>query len=477
MGNSPNDISLPENDKNCSRNSTEEAGQSLSTIALRASLNSSSDILSHRSLNRRHQMLIAEAIHDESKSLVLKSRLDKSYCDTITDQESLAYFVQYMESCGSISKHLIRLWVQLDCFQRFSAECQPCDQEQFKSDAEGIWEKFLANGRYSTLGIDEKIISVIDKKLNNSSSNKIDNNIFAELTKWLVKHMEEKYFTGYTKSYFHCKYQVTLLTSGDLRLTDVLYHDRTLFYFMEFMDHESMNNYVDFLVMGQNCRKSECTREDLLILFQRFFNPESQHYLDMSDSVRCYTEEAVKRGDKKCFDKAMSILIQYLSETFFPQFLSSQTFFSFLDESIRALHLSSEESSHRQRHDSGKSEHSSASPRVSSSSFAENSDKSTNQKNSHEDIDVIWKRNCDTDLQMATVDQYGKVFSHFLPDPRGEESANSFSLSKAVKIFRNNSVDEKMQEDYAYRVAQRIVNDIRTVTESSNTWSKNAPSR
>lgn len=447
------------------------SSKSISAIALRASLSSPANSAAGR-VNKRNQTQIAEAIYDKNKPLVTKSRLDKQFHDTIRDQESLAYFVQYMEACGSVSKHLVRLWIQLDCFQRFSQECGNHD-DQFKLDAEGIWEKFLNNGRYATLGIDQKIIHPIEQELN-SHKRKIDVNIFSALIKWIEKNMEENYFSHYVKSYYHCKYQVNLLTGDNLSLADILFHDRTLFYFMEFtefMEHEFMSNCVNFLLMAENCRNAECTKEDLIILYQRFFQSDSPYNLNMSDSIKCQIEQGIERCDKHCFDKAMSILIQYLEDSYFQQFLSSQTFFSYLDETIKAMQISGDERIiSRSRNNSGSSDKSTLNSLASSSVFpVTQSSKENNNKNNIlglEDFDAIWKRDFATcDIQMATVDQYGKVFSHFLP--ASIEATPSFSLSKAVKMFRNNALEEKEKEDYAYKVAQRIVDDVRSVTEAS----------
>lgn len=462
MGNGPVDnYTTKESAKSGSQDSV--TNKSISAIALRASLTSPSS--SANRVNKRNQMQIAEAIHDEGKSLVTKSRLEKQFQDTIKDQESLAYFVQYMEACGSKSRHLIRLWIQLECFQRFSKECHSFD-EQFKLDAEGIWEKFLANGRYATLGIDKTIIRDIEQELN-SQRRKIDVNIFSRLIEWIENYMEENYFSHYVKSYYHCKYQVNLLTSDNLRLADILFHDRTLFYFMEFTEHEFMSNYVNFLLMAENCRNAECTKEDLIILYQRFFQPDSPYNLDMSDSIKCQIEQGIERHDKHCFDKAMSILIQYLENSYFQQFLSSQIFLSYLDEAIKTMQISGDERiGTRSRNDSGSSDKSTLNS-ISSSSVFPGNRTSKESKNilGLDDLDAIWKRDYATDIQMATVDQYGKVFSHFLPV--SNEVTPSFSLSKAVKMFRNNALEEKEKEDYAYKVAQRIVDDVRSVTQAS----------
>lgn len=444
---------------------------SLSSIALRASLNSPG-LSSHRNLNRSHQMHIAEAIYDEKKPLETRSRLSPTLIEILKDHESLSYFVQFMESRGSTSKQLIRLWIQLECFQRFSKEFTPSEID-FKIDAEGIWEKFLSDDKYKQLGIPESCVKTIKSRLTDSSSS-VGGDLFKDLAEWIVNNLSANYFNQYCKSYYFCKYQVSVLTSGHLRLADILYNDSTLFYFMEFMEHESMNHYIDFMVMAENVRKTDCTKDDLLILYQRFFVPDSPSYLELSEKIKCQTEEAVNRGDKHCFDKTISILMQYFEETYFQQFLSSQTFFSFLDEAIKALQINSESiPASRNRRDSGSSDrsgHFTSQPSLSSSSLSvANFGRDLCNKASLsnlDDYDSIWRRDYATDLQMVTVDRYGKVISHFQPEPN--RKSNGLSLSRAVKMFRQNSMEEKEKEELAYKVAQMIIDDVFSVTQASS---------
>ncbi|XP_053210151.1 A-kinase anchor protein 10, mitochondrial-like isoform X2 [Panonychus citri] len=454
--------------------SSSNRNNSLSSIALRASLNSPG-ISSHRNLNRSYQMQIAEAIYDENKPLETRSRLSPTLMDILKDHESLSYFVQFMESRGSTSKQLIRLWIQLECFQRFSKEFITSEID-FKLDAEGIWDKFLSHDKYKQLGISDVVVTTIESRLADSSS-PVGENLFKDLAEWIVNHLETSYYNQYCKSYYFCKYQVSVLTSGHLRLPDILYNDSTLFYFMEFMEHETMNHYIDFLVMAENVRKTDCiTKDDLTILYQRFFSIESPSYLEMSETLKCQIEESVRRGDKSSFDKPISILMQYFEETYFQQFLSSQTFFSFLDESIKSLQINSEPglvSSSRVRRDSGSSDRSgplTSQQSLSSSSLSVvNCGRDLNSKpclSNLDDYDSIWRRDYATDLQMVTVDRYGKVISHFQPQPVNRKS-NGLSLSRAVKMFRQNSLEEKEKEELAYKVAQMIIDDVFAVTQGS----------
>jgi A-kinase anchor protein 10 len=42
-----------------------------------------------------------------------------------------------------------------------------------------------------------------------------------------------RYFNDFLRSDFHCKHQIDVLTSGNVVLTDILYNETALFYFME----------------------------------------------------------------------------------------------------------------------------------------------------------------------------------------------------------------------------------------------------
>ena len=443
-----------------------ESQASLSKISLNASL-SASNIASHRNLRRNHQMLIAETIYNPSIPLVTKSRLCESLIEILSDNNCLSYFVQLLESQESLSTSWIRLWVQIDCFKTFFKETQNCDNKLFKSaqireDAIKIYEKFLTDLNQDSVKFDFDL-NEIRKRLFEEKT--IDEHLFDQVQKGIEDNLEKDYLDLFLKSSYYCRYQLDILTNGSLCLADILYNDSILFYFMEFMEQEGMKHYIDFLMMAENCRRCDCQTEDYLIIFNKFFSPHSPCFLEMSDSIRCQLEKGIQDNVKFCFDKPMSILMQYFERTYFKQFLQSPVFISYLTECINSLQNYSTSTVQSKESPALRQESSSSKlSKVQKSVNGKNRESQTNSSLQFNDFDDIWKRNYAGDLQIAYVDKYGKLMSNFEPEP-GKVNSNGISLSKlGLKFGLNGLSDEKEKEELAWEVAQMIIDDVQNLT-------------
>ncbi|KFM80056.1 A-kinase anchor protein 10, mitochondrial, partial [Stegodyphus mimosarum] len=74
--------------------------------------------------------------------------------------------------------------------------------------------------------------------------------------------------------------------------------------------------------------------------------------------------------------------------------------------------------------------------------------------------DALWQRPLAGKLQMAHVDHLGRVTTEFEPDP---EKKRESRISRAVKKLVNWDAN-KDQEEMAWKVAERIVKDICSIT-------------
>jgi len=393
-----------------------ESQASLSKISLNASL-SASNIASHRNLRRNHQMLIAETIYNPSIPLVTKSRLCESLIEILSDNNCLSYFVQLLESQESLSTSWIRLWVQIDCFKTFFKETQNCDNKLFKSaqireDAIKIYEKFLTDLNQDSVKFDFDL-NEIRKRLFEEKT--IDEHLFDQVQKGIEDNLEKDYLDLFLKSSYYCRYH--------------------------------------------------CQTEDYLIIFNKFFSPHSPCFLEMSDSIRCQLEKGIQDNVKFCFDKPMSILMQYFERTYFKQFLQSPVFISYLTECINSLQNYSTSTVQSKESPALRQESSSSKlSKVQKSVNGKNRESQTNSSLQFNDFDDIWKRNYAGDLQIAYVDKYGKLMSNFEPEP-GKVNSNGISLSKlGLKFGLNGLSDEKEKEELAWEVAQMIIDDVQNLT-------------
>ncbi|RWS01217.1 A-kinase anchor protein 10-like protein [Dinothrombium tinctorium] len=411
-------------------------------------------------------MLIAESMFDPCLPLKTESKLCPKIVQIMNDSNRLSYFVQFMENEGLLSKNMIKFWIQVECFKNSLKNCEDFEKNRliFIEDAVRIFKKYLDSKSNSRLHLnfDESEILFLETRL--SQQNNVTSDIFDKYQNLVLSHIESEYYNKFLRSSYFCKYQVDMLTDGSISLVDILYNDSTLFYFMEFMEQEGMKHYVDFLLMAENYRNFG-TSNDAIVLFNRFFSSESSSFLEMSDKIKCQIERELQRVSNSCFDIPMSILIQYFDKTYFKQFLQSQTYINFLTECINSIQSSTMASKSIKCHKRQSSD--SSSSVMSDCCVAGNSSSSKEKKAtlSSTKPDQLWQRDLAGKLQIARVNQYGKLLSDFEPEPDKSNSLGAISLSKAVKRLTLSASDEKEKEDMAWQVAEMIINDIRHVTD------------
>ena len=52
-----------------------------------------------------------------------------------------------------------------------------------------------------------------------------------------------------------CRYQLEVLTSGKFSLQDILFHDITMGYFMQFLEHEGDMRYFEFWLTANSVQE------------------------------------------------------------------------------------------------------------------------------------------------------------------------------------------------------------------------------
>ena len=301
-----------------------------------------------------------------------------------------------------------------------------------------------------------------------------------------VQHLLDSFLS----SLIFLKYQIDVMTKGNVCLSDILYYDPTLFHFLEFMDIERCRVYVDFLLMVRNLKSIEAGPSDAEVLCLKFFDPESVHYIPFSEGLRNKTKELVKQGDMTAFDLPQDILHQYLEKTYFRQFLESQIYIDFLTERINHLQKSQllldgdvnrfllPQQREKKCHSSKSTPESTASPATDQPSCPDfiqvdkrKSHPLHRSRDTFDHDDHLWSRDFAGRLQITHVDRYGKVMSDFQPEPDSPAGNSSSSSSRKTGIShsflkfvgKKNSVDDAKQ-DKAWKEAEQIVNDVLSVT-------------
>lgn len=441
---------------------------------------------SHRNVKPAHQMLMAESLFEETVTTRWTSRLAKSLPELLADSFQLPYFIQFMETQGPVAKNLIRFCIQNECFcsSLSGANCDTNpvmteilmqnDVDQYFNDAKGIFEKYISTSAPHHLEVSDAVRNEVLSKIENRQ---IHPDLFSKCREMAMNKIESDFYQMFQRSCYYCKYQVDILTSGNVYLADILFCNSALLsYFVEFLEQEGMRHYIDFLLTVSNSMQNttEDSSVDAKIIYKKFIEPNSPSYLGFSDSLRCQISDKMKTDPATCFNKAAAILMQYFEKTYLRQFLESQTYLNYLSESISSIQLDFQlrrKKSHHKRAGSDSSESSFCSGRDVSFSSPHKDKAARKDKQSKltdQNPDSLWKRDLAGKLQITYVDKYGKIFSELEAEP---DKSDSTLVTKAMKRLTNNTFNEKQKEEMAWQVAEMIVNDVCKVTQQDEEMS------
>ncbi|KDR13154.1 hypothetical protein L798_11338, partial [Zootermopsis nevadensis] len=169
-----------------------------------------------------------------------------------------------------------------------------------------------------------------------SDAGMVDAESFTELQGLVLQTMETEYFNDFLRSDFHCKHQIDVLTSGNVVLTDILYNETALFYFMEYMEQEGNQSLVQFWLAAVNFEQhlkdkkgdydSVEAQNDAIVLYDKYFSLQATCPLGFSDRIRFFVEQNICREDgplPDCFSKPADIVFNVLEKVLFHTSISS----------------------------------------------------------------------------------------------------------------------------------------------------------
>ncbi|XP_043272093.1 A-kinase anchor protein 10, mitochondrial isoform X2 [Venturia canescens] len=472
------------------------------------------------------------------------SRLSKTLGEILADKGALGYFIQFMDRRGSLA--LIKFWMEVEC------TCGPCvtddnttlypdsknyklrstellnkdfsqfGQDQFnvdvvnsnetdpnvnqvmknsrrislrqpvstiKQDAFRIYNKYITNDSSLANGISDQVKDDIEKSL------KCDNiqpliSCLKTVQASVYKTLEDEYVNDFLRSEFHCKHQIDVLTSGDVKLSDILYNETAFFYFMEFMELENKRELLDFWMTAVNYKQNLLEKNvsldpseaqtDALIIYDKYFSLQATMPLGFSDKIRFQVEQNICRegGDgpqPDCFDHPCIIVYNFLSKHYLPAFLSSQLYYKYLSELIGTIQSSActglQQTRVRRAGSDCSSEISSFSTQETNMSGHIETNRTDNENTRNNngsmsidtrqlyDPDSLWKRAKST-LSVGYVDDMGRFVTEIEPDPRRKYESR---LTRAVKRFIHVEQD-KAKEELAWKIAEMIVREITSLT-------------
>lgn len=484
---------------------------------------------------------------DEFESQKERSKLSKSLPEVLSDKAALGYFSQFMESRSASSYILCwldidsfksdillketpvnfspvpkcdhdSLSVSTDCDSLTADTNSLCDfslsvtqsslevccdrdlsdtspklkqsvSSEIKSsthhmtdNALVIFKKYIAQEAVSNIKCPDHIRNEIIENV--CDPHKILNgDCFDKIQKILFEIMEKDYFEAFLGSDFFCKYQIDVLTSGNVALDDILHNETALFYFMEFLEQENARNLLDFWIAASNLEQQLNDQKeffdpieaqnDAVVLYDKYFSLQATTPLGFSDKIRFDIEQNICGENGLvlgCFYAPLKIIEQVLERNYLKHFLGSQLFYKYLSELINTVQANGYamniENSKTSPSDCG----SERSFSTNSTFLALEINHNNNFKKKSNDMSIDTRHLCDPDslwrrkknhfLSCGRVTALGKFETDLEPEPDRKE----FRLKNVMRKLVSLEEENRKKEEMAWQVAEMIVKDITSVT-------------
>lgn len=308
----------------------------------------------------------------------------------------------------------------------------------------------------------------------------ISPNCFDSVQNFVYKIVQDDYFNAFLESDYFCKYQIDLLTCGNVVLDDILYNETALFYFMEYLEQENHRSLLEFWMAASNFQQQLHDQKeffdpveaqtDAVVLYDKYFSLQALCPLGFSDKVRFAVEQSICGHNGltlDCFYLPLKIVETVLEKNYLKPFLESQLFYKYLSDLINTVQSNNYSNVDQYKHTASDC---SSEKSFSQSTFlafeiphenkGEKSTKMTIDTRELYDPDALWKRKKCHTLSLGRVNELGKYETYFEPEPDKKE----FKLKNVLRKVMSFDDDDKKREDMAWQVAELIVKDITKIT-------------
>ncbi|XP_042227147.1 A-kinase anchor protein 10, mitochondrial-like [Homarus americanus] len=373
-------------------------------------------------------------------------------------------------------------------------------RQNIADDAMRIFNKYLTKEAEHSVGVNVATVGNILKKISVVQED-IDPSCFMPAQKIVFNALEQEFLPKFLASDYYLKHQIDVLTSGSVRLADILYSDSAFPYFMEYVEQEGGRSILQFWVAASNFRQQLMEQADIsdpkqaqadaMILYDKYFSLQAMCPLGFSDRLRFIVEGNICREEgplPSCFDLPLRVVLHRLERDFLVGYLSSNLHIKYLSELINTVKTSVELLGRKKRSGSEStcsSEQSSSHGGISTQNtlLAMDTSVSNRFRNLDDptlamrideaqitDPDSLWRRKNFSKMSCGYINELGRFESDLQPEPdRKTESKISRTLKKFV-----NMDEDKVKEDIAYKVAEMIIKDVTSVTLGSQHSSRSS---
>ncbi|XP_040194586.1 A-kinase anchor protein 10, mitochondrial isoform X2 [Rana temporaria] len=356
--------------------------------------------------------------------------------------------------------------------------------KSIERDAVNTFTKYISPDAAKPIPISEEIRSDIVAKICGEDG-QVDPNCFVTAQAIVFNAMEQEHFPEFLRSQHFCKYQIEVLTSGVVYLSDILFCESALFYFSEYMEKEDAVNILQFWLAADNFQSQLAAKNgqydgqeaqnDAMILYDKYFSLQATHPLGFDDSVRLEIESNICREGgplPNCFTTPLRQAWTTMEKVFLPGFLSSNLYYKYLNDLIHSVRgedyswsaagNAGQGNQGTPNHElySGSSENSSSQVNVKKSNvkILKNFDEAITVDAASLDPESLYQRAYAGKMTFGTVSDLGQFIRESEPEPDVKKSKGSM-FSQAMKKWVQGSTDEA-QEEMAWKIAKMIVNDV-----------------
>ncbi|XP_069800568.1 A-kinase anchor protein 10, mitochondrial [Dendropsophus ebraccatus] len=357
-------------------------------------------------------------------------------------------------------------------------------KKSIERDAVNTFTKYISPDAAKPIPISEEIRSDIVAKICGEDG-QVDPNCFVTAQSIVFNAMEQEHFSEFLRSQHFCKYQIEVLTSGTVYLSDILFCESALFYFSEYMEKEDAVNILQFWLAADNFQSQLAAKNgqydgqeaqnDAMILYDKYFSLQATHPLGFDDSVRLEIESNICREGgplPNCFTTPLRQAWTTMETVFLPGFLSSNLYYKYLNDLIHSVKGDdyswagagnpSQGNQGTPNHEpyAGASESSTSQPNVKKSNvkILKNFDEAIIVDAASLDPESLYQRTYAGKMTFGTVSDLGQFLRESEPEPDVKKSKGSM-FSQAMKKWVQGNTDEA-QEEMAWKIAKMIVNDV-----------------
>ncbi|CAH2219666.1 A-kinase anchor 10, mitochondrial isoform X1 [Pelobates cultripes] len=351
-------------------------------------------------------------------------------------------------------------------------------------DAVNIFTKYISPDAAKPIPISEEIRSDIVAKICGEDG-QVDPNCFVKAQSIVFNAMEQEHFSEFLRNHHFCKYQIEVLTSGTVYLSDILFCESALFYFSEYMEKEDAVNILQFWLVADNFQSQLAAKNgqydgqeaqnDAMILYDKYFSLQATHPLGFDDSVRLEIESNICREGgplPNCFTTPLRQAWTTMEKVFLPGFLSCNLYYKYLNDLIHSVRGDDyswsgtgtpghgNHSTPNHEHHTSPADNSSSQSNVKKSNvkILKNFDEAIIVDAASLDPESLYQRTYAGKMTFGTVSDLGQFIREAEPEPDVKKSKGSM-FSQAMKKWVQGNTDEA-QEEMAWKIAKMIVNDV-----------------